>query len=273
MGLVLPLLLLTGACAATPTSDPPPDLVLTGGAVYTLDASRRWAEALAVRDGRIVRQCAEARQGRPWIVGGGWAMPSFPGGLPSKEALDAVTGATPTALNSADGHSTWINSAALAAASITNDTPDPAAGRIERDANGEATGVLLESATELVSRVLPPVTAAEYEAGLIRALARMNRFGIVSLQEANARDPLVAAYRAVAREGKLTARARLSLYTNPAEDQSQVDRLVRVRAETVEPGVTAGAAKIFIDGVIESGTAMLVDPCRRSIRWRRSRRR
>ena len=317
---LLLIAILTGGCAATPAE--PPDLVLTGGAVYTQDAARPWAEAIAIRDGLIVfvgstpdvtalagagtervdlggrfvmpafhdahvhpvsagvelgqcnlndlvgaevtltavRACAEAGKGQPWIVGGGWAMTSFPGGLPRKEALDAVTGGTPAALSSSDGHSMWVNTAALAAASITRDTPDPAAGRIERDANGEATGALLESATELVSRVLPPISAADYENGLIRALAQMNRFGIVSLQEANARPAMVAAYRAVARQGKLTARARLSLYTNPEEDVSQVDRLVQARAETTEPGVTVGAAKIFVDGVIESGTAMLVDP-------------
>ncbi len=319
--LALSLLMLIAGCATPPGATPPPELLLTNGKIYTLDAERRWAEALAVRDGRIIAigatadiaplaggqtrvvdlggrfvmpafhdahvhpvsagvelgqcnlnevvgaaatlnavgRCVEARNGRPWIVGGGWSMTTFPGG-PRREALDEVTGKIPAALSSADGHSMWVNSAALAAAAIVKSTPDPPAGRIERDANGEATGVLLESATEIVSKVQPPVTAAEYETGLRIALAQLNRFGIVSFQEANAREPMVAAYRAVARQGQLTARARLSLYTNPDEEASQVDRLIQVRAGTVEPGVTAGAAKVFLDGVIESGTAMLLEP-------------
>jgi predicted amidohydrolase YtcJ len=316
------LLLLAPACAGPPPPAPPPDLVLTGGAIYTLDASRRWADALSIRDGRIVAvgtgvevaatagpatrtvdlggrfvmpafhdahvhpvsagvelgqcnlndvtgaeatlkaigECAVAQKGSPRNEGGGWSMPSFPGGLPTRQMLDAVTGSKPTALSSADAHSMWDNSAALAAAAITNDTPDPPAGHIERDATGEATGMFLESATALISRVVPPVTAAEYEAGLVRALAQMNRFGIVSFQEANAREEYVAASRAVARQGKLTARARLSLYTDPSKDVSQVARLVQIRAETTEPGVVAGAAKLFMDGVIESGTAALIEP-------------
>ncbi|MEZ5420992.1 MAG: amidohydrolase family protein [Vicinamibacterales bacterium] len=83
-----------------------------------------------------------------------------------------------------------------------------AAGRIERDRRGEPTGVLRESATDLVSRLVPETTADEYEAGLLRALAAMNRVGIVSFQEASAREPIVAAYRAVARQRThLTAQA------------------------------------------------------------------
>ncbi|MEW6321588.1 MAG: amidohydrolase [Acidobacteriota bacterium] len=313
---------LAGCARAPAAPTPPPDLILTGGAVYTMDASRAWVEAFAVRAGRIVatgtaaeiaalagpatrvedlggrfvmpafhdahvhplsagvelgqcnlndieqasailaavKACAEAQPDRPWIVGGGWALPAFPPGQPDRAMLDAVTGGRPAALGSADGHTTWVNSAALAAAGITRDTPDPAAGRIERDARGEPTGVLREAAAALVDAVVPPVTAAEREAGLIRAMGVLNGFGIVSVQDASARDDAVEAYRAVARQGRLTVRARLSLYVDPAQDASQVDRLVQVRAATTEPGVTAGAAKIFVDGVIEAGTAAVLDP-------------
>jgi len=207
-----------------------------------------------------VRACATAQTSRPWLVGGGWALTSFPPGQPRKEDLDAITGARPVALSSADGHSLWANSAALAAAGITRDTKDPEAGRIDRDAGGEPTGLLRESATDLVSRLVPPTTAEEYDAGLIRALGVMNRFGIVSFEEASAREPMVAAYRSVARQGKLTARAHLSLYADPKQDETQVDRFVRIRQETSERGVVAGTVKIFVDGVIEAATAALIEP-------------
>ncbi|MDH4063573.1 MAG: amidohydrolase family protein, partial [Acidobacteriota bacterium] len=262
---------LTVACAAERVADPPPpELILTDGAIYTVDASRRWVDALAIRDGRIVaaggagevaalagpgtrtvdlggrfvmpafhdahvhplsagvelgqcnlndldraddvlaavRRCADTARARAWIVGGGWDLTSFPPGQPDKTMLDAVTAERPTALSSADGHTLWANSAALAAAGVTRATSDPAAGRIERDAQGEPTGVLREAATDLVSRVIPPVTAAEREAGLVRAAEVLNRFGIVSVQEASARDDAVEAYRAVAGRGKLNVRAR-----------------------------------------------------------------
>jgi predicted amidohydrolase YtcJ len=209
-----------------------------------------------------VRACVESHASRSWLVGGGWALPSFPPGRPNKEELDAITGSRPAALSSADGHSLWVNSAALAAAGITRTTKDPEAGRIDRDRRGEPTGLLRESATALVSRLVPPPTPEEYDAGLIRALGEMNKVGIVSFVEASARPALVEAYRAVARQGKLTGRAHLSLYADPDRDESQVDEFIRIRQQTNEPGVTVGAVKIFIDGVIEAATASLLEPYR-----------
>ena len=207
-----------------------------------------------------IRRCVVVQRDRPWLVGGGFVLTAFPGGAPDREALDRLTGKQPAALSSSDGHTLWVNSAALLAAGVTRDTPDPPAGRIERDGRGEPTGVLRESAAALVSRYVPTPTPAEYEAGLVRALEAMNRVGIVSFQEANANDAMVAAYRAVARAGRLTARARLSLRTDPATDASQVDALVATRQAVIEPGLSAGTAKIFVDGVIEAGTAALIDP-------------
>ncbi len=320
--------LLAGCVAAPPNPVPaspaaaPADLVLTHGVVYTVDASRSWAAALALRHGRIVAvgtdaevrllagpatrvvdlggrfvlpafhdahvhpvsagvelgqcnlndldtaeatmaavaACVPAQAGRSWLVGGGWSLTVFPAGQPSRQALDAVTASRPAALSSADGHTLWVNSAALAAAGITRDTADPPAGRIERDARGEATGLLRESAADLVRRLVPATTAAEYEAGLVRALAELNRVGIVSFQEASASEPMVAAYRAVARQGQLTARARLSLTADPAKDASQVNAFIRTRTATTERGVVSGTVKIFVDGVIEAATAALVEP-------------
>lgn len=313
--------LLAAGCTRPPEA-PRADLVLIGGRIHTFDTARSRAEAVAVRDGRIVavgstadiqrlagpdtrtvdlagrlvlpgfhdahvhpmsagvelgqcnlndlpsaaatldaiRACMAGNGGRPWLVGGGWQLTTFPAGQPRRQELDAITGATPAVFSSTDGHTVWVNSAALKAAGITRATKDPDAGRIERDARGEPTGLLRESATELVSRVVPPTTVEEFQAGLVRALAQMHRFGIVSFEEASAREPMVDAYRAVAREGKLTARAHLSLYADPALDASQVDRFVATRRAVTEPGLTADAVKIFVDGVIEAATAYVIEP-------------
>jgi predicted amidohydrolase YtcJ len=204
--------------------------------------------------------CVEAQRGRPWLVGGGFVLTAFPGGAPDRGALDRLAGNQPVALSSSDGHTLWVNSAALELAGITRDTPDPPAGRIERDRQGEPTGVLRESAMALVNRHVPPTTPAEFEAGLLRALEVINRVGIVSFQEANASDAAVAAYRAVAKAGRLSARARLSLGTDPRRDASQADQLAATRDAVVEPGLSANTVKIFVDGVIEAGTAALIDP-------------
>ncbi len=207
-----------------------------------------------------IRACMAGNHGRPWLIGGGWLLTTFPAGQPRRQELDAITGDVPAAFSSSDGHTVWVNSAALAAAGITRATKDPEAGRIDRDARGEPTGLLREGATDLVQRVIPPTSPEDYQAGLVRALAVMNRAGIVSFAEASAREPMVEAYRAVARQGRLTARAHLSLYADPARDAAQVDRFMATRAAVVEPGLTAGAVKIFVDGVIEAATAYVLEP-------------
>ena len=81
-----------------------------------------------------------------WILGGGWSMDVFPGGVPTKDLLDAVVPDRIVFLPNRDGHSTWVNSRAFELAGVTRETPDPADGRIERDADGEPSGTLHEGA-------------------------------------------------------------------------------------------------------------------------------
>ena len=81
-----------------------------------------------------------------WIVGGGWSMESFPGGVPGRGLLDAVVGDRPVYLTNRDHHGAWVNSRALELAGITADTPDPADGRIEREPGGHPGGGLQEGA-------------------------------------------------------------------------------------------------------------------------------
>ncbi|HEY7573872.1 MAG TPA: amidohydrolase family protein, partial [Thermoanaerobaculia bacterium] len=226
------LLAAAAALAGPARAEQPADLILRNGAVYTLDASRSWAEAVAVRGGRIVyvgtsegagklagpstrvvdlsgkmvlpafhdahvhpvsggmelaqcnlngldskekvfeaiRKYAAAHPKDPWILGGGWDLPLFPGGNPTRQELDAIVPDRPALLSSSDGHSSWANTKALAIAGITKATPDPPAGRIERDSQGNPSGTLRETADEAVEAKAPQPTAREYEEGLARGL-------------------------------------------------------------------------------------------------------
>ena len=94
---------------------------------------------------------------RAWIDGGGWDMSAFPGGLPHRSQLDFLD--RPVYLIQRDHHAAWVNSRALELAGITRDTPDPADGRIERDADGTPSGVLHEGAMDLVGLLTPRPTA------------------------------------------------------------------------------------------------------------------
>ncbi|MFY9927712.1 MAG: amidohydrolase family protein, partial [Streptosporangiaceae bacterium] len=88
-----------------------------------------------------VAEYCESLDPRAWVLGGGWTMSAFPGGLPIAADLDAVTGGRPAFLPNRDHHSAWVNTAALAVAGIDERTPDPDDGRIERDQAGRPTGV------------------------------------------------------------------------------------------------------------------------------------
>jgi hypothetical protein len=208
-----------------------------------------------------IRSYAAANPDKDWIVGGGWALPVFPGANPSKEELDALVPDRPVFLSAADGHSTWVNSRALELAGITAKTPDPKNGRIERKAGtGEPSGTLREAAADLVGRVIPEPDREEYVNGLRSAMALANRFGITSIIEASADDKLLETYSGMDKSGGLTLRVLASIYVDPDKGVDQVGDLVQKREKFQGRFLKATDAKIFIDGVIESHTAALLEP-------------
>ena len=131
---------------------------------------------------RRITAYAQAHPDAECIVGGGWAMESFPGGVPDKALLDRVVPDRPVCLINRDHHAAWVNSRALELAGITADTPDPASGRIDRAPDGTPVGALQESAMDLVE--VPATTPGERLAGLLRAQALLHSFGITAWQDA-----------------------------------------------------------------------------------------
>ena len=309
------------------------DLVLRNGLIYTMDASRSWAESVAVQNGKIVyvgddigiqpyvgpntttiqlngrfvlpgfidghvhpisagteltqcglgeantkeevlakiKSCAEADTKSAWLFGNTWSLPAFPNANPQKEWLDAIIPDRPALMTAADGHSTWVNSKALEMAGVTKDTPDPPNGRIERNAQGEPSGTLRESASDLIYRIAPQPSMEEQLAGLKQALYKMNAFGITSFNDASVSDSTTPGavkgldiYREADKRGILTARVVASMYANPegSMDQvlQQVEKFKKLRAEYTANNVRATAVKIFEDGVIEANTAALLQP-------------
>ena len=195
-----------------------------------------------------------------WFRGRGWQLPVFPDG-PRREDLDAIVGDRPALIISSDGHSAWANTAALAIAGVKRETPDPPDGRIERDPKtAEPTGTLRESAGDLVASHLPPIARAEVVDGLRRALREMASHGVTSFTEASASEGILRAYQTLAESNELTARVSVALETDPEAGPGQVAKLEALRAATNGPRLRAGSAKIFVDGVIESRTAALLEP-------------
>ncbi len=209
-----------------------------------------------------LRRCAAAHPELPWVRGRGWQLPVFPDANPRKEWLDAVVPDRPVYLTAADGHSAWVNSKALALAGVDRNTKDPPNGRIERDVRtGEPSGTLRERAADLVAKILPPRTQAELRAGLLRAMALANSFGIVALHEASADPALLEAYAALDSAGKLSARVIAAIRVDPLAGPAQVDSLRAWRGRFAgRRYFSPVAAKIFVDGVIEAKTAALLAP-------------
>ncbi|MFE7409691.1 amidohydrolase [Streptomyces laurentii] len=214
---------------------------------------------------RAVAAYAATHPDEPWITGGGWSMDSFEGGLPSRRQLDSVVADRPVLLVNRDHHGAWANTRALELAGITADTPDPADGRIERDADGVPTGMLQEGATTLVARLVPPTTPADRLAGLLRAQRLLHAFGITGWQDAilgefSGRPDPSDAYLAAARDGSLTARVTGALWWDRARGAEQIPELVARRAALSHGRFRAGSVKIMQDGIAENFTAAMTSP-------------
>jgi hypothetical protein len=208
-----------------------------------------------------VGKYAAAHPEAAWIRGGGWELPLFPAGNPSKTLLDRVVPDRPVYLSATDGHSVWVNSKALALAGVTKATPDPPHGRIERDpATGEPSGALREDAADLVGRLLPKRTAKELAEGLVQALRIANGFGLTSLQEASASEGELEAYAAADAAGTLTARVNASIWIDTDKGLADVPRVTALKAKYRGKRLRAGGVKIFADGVLETRTAAVLDP-------------
>jgi predicted amidohydrolase YtcJ len=212
-----------------------------------------------------VRAYADSHPAIAWITGGGWSMDVFPGGVPSKEDLDRAAPDHPVFLSNRDHHAAWVNSRALALAGIDAATPDPADGRIERDARGEPSGTLQEGAMNLVGRAVPRPGLDEQVAGICEGQRYLHALGITAWQEAIVGDYAVVpdcfgAYLEAERRGLLTARVVGALWWQRGTGIGQLGGLVERRARAGHGRFRATSVKIMQDGVCENFTASMLAP-------------
>ncbi|RZT62238.1 hypothetical protein EV140_0757 [Microcella alkaliphila] len=237
------------------------DLSEGGSVAEYLDVVARYAAA------NPPRGCDASRA---WITGGGWAMSAFPGGAPTAAELDAVEPIRPVFLYNRDHHGAWANSAALALAGIKADTPDPADGRIERLPDGSPSGTLHEGAAKLVAAVAPDPTPDDEFAALLEAQRYALSLGITGWQDAIVGDYFGASdtalvYRRALDEGRLFVDVTGALWWDRDRRVEQVPELV-ARREALVAALGEGArfrlpaVKIMADGVVENGTASMLEP-------------
>jgi hypothetical protein len=203
-----------------------------------------------------------------WVLGGGWSVTTFPGGAPAAADLDRVTGRRPAFLTNRDRHSAWVNTAALHAAGITDRTPDPPDGRIERDRSGAPAGTLHAGAVRLVADHIPPPTSAELTDALLSAQKFLHSVGITSVQDACVGDAgeigipdTFGTYLQAAIDHKLTMRVTGALWWDRSLGLNQIDRLLARRAAAEGIGYfRATSVKLMLDGVSETLTAAMSSP-------------
>jgi predicted amidohydrolase YtcJ len=209
-----------------------------------------------------VKAFAASHLDRPWVRGRGWYYDPFPGGLPTRQQLDAVVPDRPAYLVAYDGHTGWANTKALQAAGITRRTPSPAHGVIVKDPRtGEPTGVLKEAAQALMQKVLPQPTRADKLAALRGAIQEAQRLGITSVQNAGGSAEDLALFEELREAGELQLRvyAALSVTSDTTADEMQAIDAARRKYQD-DPLLKAGAVKLMADGVIESHTAAMLAP-------------
>jgi len=192
-----------------------------------------------------------------WLTGGNWDHTLWAQKkLPTRQDLDKVTGGHPTFLDRIDGHIAIANSAALIDAGITSKTVPPQGGAIDLDPSGEPTGILRESAQNMVYKVIPPPSHDERRRGDELAIADALAHGVTSVQDFSDWDDFLI-YEELEKEGKLSLRITEWLPFN-----APLDDLIKMRAhhDANDPMLHTGFLKGFMDGSLGSRTAALKTP-------------
>jgi predicted amidohydrolase YtcJ len=192
-----------------------------------------------------------------WLTGGNWDHTLWAQKvLPTRQDLDKVTGDHPAFLDRIDGHISIANSAALKAAGITGATKPPQGGAIDLDASGEPTGILRESAQELVYKVIPPPTHEERRRGDELAIADALSHGLTSVQDNSDWEDFLV-YEELEKEGKLNLRISEWLpFKAPLEELKRR----RAHHDAKDPMLHTTMLKGFMDGSLGSRTAAMKAP-------------
>jgi len=210
----------------------------------------------------IARRVGERAAVRPpgeWITGRNWDQNLWPSrAFPTKASLDRTTPEHPVALVRIDGHATWANSAALASAGIDRHTPDPSGGIIARDARGEITGLLIDTAQSLLQAVVPRPSDEQFDRAVGECIADCLATGLTGIHEMGAELYALASYRRLLERREFPFRN----YVAVARRSESTWSYYRERGPESfgdDGRLTVGAVKLMADGALGSRGAALHD--------------
>jgi predicted amidohydrolase YtcJ len=209
------------------------------------------AEAVA----RVAEQARRAAPGR-WIQGAGWNKNIWPDpSFPTAADLDALVPDHPVALEDKSHHATWVNGRALELAGISAATKDPPGGEILRDESGQPTGILLETAAELVYEVIPETDVSTMVEALRLGITQAHRLGLTGVHDPG--HPVVLAALQVLRARKeLELRALVHI----PSDGLDAARHLGLRSGLGDECLRIGGVKIFADGALGPQSAHMLAP-------------
>jgi predicted amidohydrolase YtcJ len=209
-----------------------------------------------------VAECAKASAKGEWVTGGQWQSSVLTGTPITAATLDSVTPEGPALLFDVSGHSLWVNSRALAIAGITKDTPNPEGGIIERDAAGLPTGVLRETARDLVLRHVPSQSAALTQVGLKKNIDMLLSYGITGYVEAMAFRDDLEVYAALYDKGELKQHVQACIaYSHAGHVNPDLDATIAAIPTYTRDRFKPTCVKVFADGVpTESHTGAMLAP-------------
>lgn len=218
-----------------------------------LQGTRSYDEVVS----RVRARVADTRGG-DWIRGRGWDQNDWADQrFPTHHALSSAVPDHPVALGRVDGHALLLNARALQLAGITGETPDPTGGRIVRDPEGHATGVLVDNAMALANRVITADSRSETQAATLAAIAEANRWGLTGIHDAGVDEELLGLYEELAQNGRYNLRN----YVMIRDREATLDRFMqRGRRLAVHDRLWIRSIKISADGALGSrGAALLED--------------
>ncbi len=210
----------------------------------------------------IVAQCTKSKKPGEWVTGGQWQASSMAATPITSATLDTASPHNPVMLFDISGHSVWANSRALKIAGITKETVNPEGGIIERDNRGEPTGVLRETARQLVMMHVPQPSAEDNVVALEKSLDLMLSYGIVGLLDAMVLSNGLEAYRSLADKGGLKQVVKACMaYSVAGKVEASFTTMLEKREEYASKNFRPDCIKVFADGVpTESHTGAMVEP-------------
>jgi GNAT superfamily N-acetyltransferase len=209
-----------------------------------------------------VAKWAREHPGAEWVRGDGYDPALAPAGVFDAGWLDAVVPDRPVWLRASDYHTAWVNTRALELAGIHADTPQPDDGEIVRRPDGSVAGTLREwGAWRRIAEAAPPIPVAAQADALLEVCRTYARLGVTWVQDAWVEPHDVSVWLTAADSGRLAVEANLALLADPGTWRDDVQMLLDEREEVARHDqLTARTVKFFADGIIEAGTAALLEP-------------